>query len=709
MVKKILVSSLHNGIPKLLLQLLLVSVVAPALALPLPPEMTEGGVLFQYEDPIAEQVNLGGEFNQWNDKTLPMTKEGEGKFVLVVPLKEGKYKYKYIIDGQWMSGEDLTLNIIQREGRLYIYPRQPYLRFPYSSKIGMDGYYLFISALSDDVDGPGGKIRSQTPRNDIDLNFDIHPTDILKAWAQLNINTVNNDDKVNLDEAFLELKLGQHFVLKPFETHWSVEFDDPFRVLDAHVQQFDDNIYLTDDPRPFYFQYGRYARGFSGDIGAGKWLARFFFSNKVRLDQGSTSEDLWGFRLKRAGPRLSYGFTFTQWQIPNGIKADENADGQTTEKTIYDLGPTTIEYPENSGSFHQVNFLTQNKPGGQNKKIQTGFDASIAFGGWKVQTEILATQNEAAAIAYSNGFSRRVFGFAYGQSVGTGAGFERIFGEQSDGLSILLGFIFRGRSWDNEFRFGFNNYRAKSFSDSTATASDTGLKNISPDWIEIVHRIRLNRRLDPSWGLDLESRYVDRSSLGVIGNHYYRERVGGTHYFYTEVPWAKTTIEERVRFRWKWGRRMTFHTKLDWMNLDRFGKTLGRDDIQTIVGLPRVNWQMSEKWQMDLGARYASIDFGKIGGVAYSAAFTKLLMGFKYEWSKLFHIRFWWGVDPYLDEDKKLGGDWRVQELFRPASETVATANQDLGFGASEANTLIGTERRFDQESIFALQAELRF
>lgn len=677
-----------------------------ALAGPLPPEMTSGGVLFQFEDPVAGRVNLAGEMNQWNDRSLPMSREGD-KFVLVLPLAEGKYKYKYVIDGQWMNGDDLVLTIIRKDGRLYIYPREPYLRFPFTSKVSMDGYYLFISSLSDDVDGPGGKIRSQTPRNDLDLNFDIHPTDILRAWAQLNVNTMNNDDKVNMDEAFLDLKLGDHFMLKPFETHWNIEFDDPFRLLDQEVQQFDNGVYLTDDDRPFYFQYGRYARGFSGDFDLWKWKGQFFFSNRVKLDQGSLDNDLWGMRLKHPGRKVTWGFTLTQSRSPNGINADAGGDVGTKHPTTdMNGGAATVQYPDGGGSYYRIDTLRQINAGGQNGISQAGLDFSVKFGGWMLMSEILARRSDAAALAYSSGNRREIYGQAYGQGTDSSAGVERVFGEQSNGLSLLMGAIYRNRAWANEFNVRLHNYKAKSF--LFASATDTSVGDISPDWMEVIHRLQLNRRMDDSWKFEMESRFVNRSALSK-GNIFYTDRIDAYTYLFTDVPWAKQTIEERMKLKLRFGESVWFHTYYDWRSLNRFGKDLGRTDIHTEEGIPRLEWAMSEKWRMDLGARYKSLNFGTIGGVDYDARFVKPFLGFKYEWSKLFHVRFWWGLDPYVDEDKKIGLEWRLQDLFRPAAETVVDRGQDTGSGASLANIVTETERRFDQETIFALQAELRF
>lgn len=678
--------------------------VAPAYAGPLPPELVEGGVMFRYEDPVAEQVSVAGTFNQWNDKTLAMQREAD-RFVIVVPLAEGSYKYKYVIDGQWMGGDDLTVNIIRREGRLYIHPREPFLKFPFNSRIDMNGYYLFYSALTDDVDGAGGKIRAQTPRNDLDLNFDIHPTDILRAWVQINANTVNNDDKFNLDEAFLELQLGP-FTMRPFETHWNLSFDDPFRILDGEVQYFDHTVYLTDDPRPFHQKYGRYARGFSTEYTAGPWMGQLFFSNRVNLDQSAVDADLWGLRLKRQGRAVTWGLSFLQSQTPNGLKADANGDGNTTENATTDLGATTIEYPYGSGTYYQVNHVGMIKPGGKNQRLQEGVDVTVKTGRWTFMGELLATQNDAAALVWSSGNSRRVWGKPYGQSVVSGggaAGFERVFGDESDGLSILLGGIYRAQTWASELSLRMYNYRANYFAGATAT--DTSIKKISPDWVEVIHRLKLNQKPNPEWGLEIESRMTDRSSAGLIGNLFYRETIGVGNYFYTEVPWAKTTIAERINYDWKFHKKAAFFMRVDWMNLDRYGSDLGRKDFQTLIGMPRVDWRLSNKWTMDVGMRYASLDFGD----GMKDAFMKGFLGVRYEWSKLFHIRFWTGMDPYGDEDKKLGADWRVQDIFGPASETIVSRGLDTGGDASLGRTLLETEDRFDRESIFAIQAEMRF
>jgi len=73
-----------------------------------PPHPVKGGILFQYEAPSARYVNLAGDFNNWCgtkgtgrfDATIdPMHDEdGDGIWEIVIPLKPGRYQYKFVID-----------------------------------------------------------------------------------------------------------------------------------------------------------------------------------------------------------------------------------------------------------------------------------------------------------------------------------------------------------------------------------------------------------------------------------------------------------------------------------------------------------------------------------------------------------------------------------------------------------------------------------
>lgn len=56
---------------------------------------------FTYTDPAAKSVYVAGDFNEWNATANPMEREASGVWIASIPLKPGKYQYKYVVDGNW--------------------------------------------------------------------------------------------------------------------------------------------------------------------------------------------------------------------------------------------------------------------------------------------------------------------------------------------------------------------------------------------------------------------------------------------------------------------------------------------------------------------------------------------------------------------------------------------------------------------------------
>ena len=64
-------------------------------------------VKFRYQPLIGgkHQVFLAGDFNNWSPTATPM-EEIDGIYEITLHLKQGKYGYKFIVDGQWMADEN---------------------------------------------------------------------------------------------------------------------------------------------------------------------------------------------------------------------------------------------------------------------------------------------------------------------------------------------------------------------------------------------------------------------------------------------------------------------------------------------------------------------------------------------------------------------------------------------------------------------------
>ena len=69
---------------------------------PSAPATTAEGVMFTIEASDAEQVHLAGDFNDWTLDGSEMELI-DGIWTKVVKLPPGRYRYRYVIDGQWQS------------------------------------------------------------------------------------------------------------------------------------------------------------------------------------------------------------------------------------------------------------------------------------------------------------------------------------------------------------------------------------------------------------------------------------------------------------------------------------------------------------------------------------------------------------------------------------------------------------------------------
>jgi len=68
------------------------------------PKAVEGGTRFVLFVPKAKRVSIAGDFNNWSTGADPLfDREGRGMWSIVIPLKAGRYEYKFLIDGtRWV-------------------------------------------------------------------------------------------------------------------------------------------------------------------------------------------------------------------------------------------------------------------------------------------------------------------------------------------------------------------------------------------------------------------------------------------------------------------------------------------------------------------------------------------------------------------------------------------------------------------------------
>jgi len=65
---------------------------------------TSQGLLFIHPDNNARQVSIAADFNNWQPSQTPMRRDSElGVWQACVPVPPGRYRYRLVVDGQWVQ------------------------------------------------------------------------------------------------------------------------------------------------------------------------------------------------------------------------------------------------------------------------------------------------------------------------------------------------------------------------------------------------------------------------------------------------------------------------------------------------------------------------------------------------------------------------------------------------------------------------------
>jgi 1,4-alpha-glucan branching enzyme len=66
-------------------------------------------IVFSAKFDAAKHVLIAGDFNNWSPMSTPMQTNGRpGSWVTKLPLPRGRYRYRLVVDGQWMTDPNNT-------------------------------------------------------------------------------------------------------------------------------------------------------------------------------------------------------------------------------------------------------------------------------------------------------------------------------------------------------------------------------------------------------------------------------------------------------------------------------------------------------------------------------------------------------------------------------------------------------------------------
>ena len=209
-------------------------------------EITESGVLFEYEDENAQSVFLVGSMNNWNTTATPMEKDENGIWKIVMHLDSGKHTYKFVVDGNWhydqenpnveddgYGGSNSVIEI-DKNGKLMSQSikNSDGNKSTFNPKIYFKGRYFANNIfLKNETD----RFMLDKPEHDLNFGINIKFNSDFEGYTVLNVN--NNEEgsemwktHFNYKRTYLKLK-ADYFNVTTFDNFGLFTFDDPLHIV----------------------------------------------------------------------------------------------------------------------------------------------------------------------------------------------------------------------------------------------------------------------------------------------------------------------------------------------------------------------------------------------------------------------------------------------------------------------------------------------
>ncbi|RLD18457.1 MAG: hypothetical protein DRI36_01310, partial [Caldiserica bacterium] len=189
------------------------------------PYIEEGEVVFSlYVD--AGKVTLAGNFNDWKKDANPLNEVSRNFWKLKLKLSEGKYEYKYIIDGEWMRGENLKFEIVKVGKELKVIVPKVFKKtnVPFSQRIVLSG--KFESRLN--IEKSTHTSYSYKGRDNIlnlDLDLNVFFRENIQAFLRGNALTGESTKDIALDKAVFKILLKELSIRAYYNTRILPEED----------------------------------------------------------------------------------------------------------------------------------------------------------------------------------------------------------------------------------------------------------------------------------------------------------------------------------------------------------------------------------------------------------------------------------------------------------------------------------------------------
>ncbi len=209
-------------------------------------EITESGVLFEYEDENAQSVFLVGSMNNWNTTATPMKKDENGIWEIILKLDSGKHTYKFVVDENWhydqenpnveddgYGGSNSVIEI-DKNGKLMSQSikNSDGNKSTFNPKIYFKGRYFANNIF---LENETDRFMLDKPEHDLNFGINIKFNSDFEGYTVLNVN--NNEEgsemwktHFNYKRTYLKLK-ADYFNVTAFDNFGLFTFDDPLHIV----------------------------------------------------------------------------------------------------------------------------------------------------------------------------------------------------------------------------------------------------------------------------------------------------------------------------------------------------------------------------------------------------------------------------------------------------------------------------------------------
>lgn len=73
--------------------------------------MMKKTVELRFRAPEAKKVSLAGSFNNWKPNGILARKDRTGNWAVKLSLAPGKYEYKFVVDGSWLTDPSCRMTV----------------------------------------------------------------------------------------------------------------------------------------------------------------------------------------------------------------------------------------------------------------------------------------------------------------------------------------------------------------------------------------------------------------------------------------------------------------------------------------------------------------------------------------------------------------------------------------------------------------------